>query len=191
VNSKNFPQPSIYLVTDKGLSLGRPLSYIVEKAIDGGVSIIQYREKNFQYNIHLKEVEQLQKICKERNVLFLINDRVDLAQCVDADGVHLGQSDMPVEKARSILGKSKTIGWSIESLKDLESFLTSPTLTQSVDYLALSPIYPTPTKTDTIGSWGLDGIAEVRNKTQLPLVAIGGINASNIQAILTEPEPTP
>ncbi|MCC5813509.1 MAG: thiamine phosphate synthase [Leptospira sp.] len=180
----SFPQNSLYLVTDRDLSFNRPLSYIVEAAIDGGVTVVQYREKNFQYNLDLKEVEQLRNICYNNNVIFLINDRVDLALVVDADGVHLGQSDMPVAAARNILGNDKIIGWSIETLSDLENFNASDSLKSSIDYLALSPIYPTPTKQDTIGAWGLEGIEIVRSATNLPLVGIGGINSSNMGAII-------
>ncbi|WCL50428.1 thiamine phosphate synthase [Leptospira sp. GIMC2001] len=179
----NFPKQSLYLVTDSSLAPQGRLARIVEESIEGGVQIVQYREKNFQYSTHWLEAKKIHEICQKTKTLFLINDRVDLALALDADGVHLGQSDMPVEIARRILGKDKIIGWSIESLEDLEHALEIHSRVQ-IDYLGVSPIYSTPTKTDTLGAWNLDGLSLVRARTNIPLVAIGGIKRLNASEVI-------
>jgi thiamine-phosphate pyrophosphorylase len=172
------------LVTDEGLSKDRPLSFIVEEAIRAGVGIIQYREKSFSYKKHFTQAKSLCSICKKAKIPFIINDRVDLALALDADGVHLGQSDMPIQVARNLLGKDKMIGLSIESWKDWDTISTLPDIDKLIQYLGISPIFSTPTKQDTIGEWGIEGVVKLREKTDLPLVGIGGINESNIDAII-------
>ena len=116
---------------------------------------------------------------KAAGIPLIINDRVDVALAVDADGVHLGQSDMPADIARRLIGEDKILGLSVENEKQLEAAQSLP-----VDYLGLSAIFPTPTKTNTVYAWGLDGLAKASKYSQLPLVAIGGINESNIRSVV-------
>ena len=116
----------------------------------------------------------VKKFLKARGVPLLINDRVDVAQAIAADGVHLGQTDMPLEIAKKILGDSMIIGISAESLEDAIEAERG-----GADYLGISPIYATPTKTDTASPLGLKGLREIRNTVKLPLVGIGGLNKDN------------
>ncbi|HOU78238.1 MAG TPA: thiamine phosphate synthase, partial [Syntrophales bacterium] len=106
-----------------------------------------------------------------------INDRLDVALAVGADGVHVGQDDMPYPLARAVLGKKMIIGLSVETWEDVEAAEK-----WDVDYLGVSPVFATPTKTDTKGSWGLEGITRIRSFSRHPLVAIGGLNATNTGA---------
>jgi len=170
---------SLYLVTDRGLSLSRPLEKIVEEAVRGGVTIVQLREKNAGsrefYNLAVKLKSLLQKY----DVPLIINDRLDIALAADADGIHLGQSDLPSAIVRKILGPHKIIGLSVESLQDaVEANETD------VDYIAVSPVFATPTKTDTKKPFGLSGVREVIEISKYPCVAIGGINANYAGTII-------
>lgn len=179
-----FPLPSLYFVTDSTLTKGRELLWVVKEVLKGGCDIIQYREKNFQYYTHLSEVEAIHKACKEYGKIFLINDRVDLCLVLDADGVHLGKKDMPILHARKLLGKNKIIGLSIDTEDDLFYFLGNPSLKEAVDYIALSPIFSTNTKTDTAPPWGMDGLKKHRKSISHPIAAIGGINLENLKQIV-------
>lgn len=187
--------PLLYLVTDKSACLDRPLEWVVEEAILGGVGMVQYREKDFSYAVHWEEAQRVRDVCLKHNTPLLINDRVDLALALSADGVHLGQSDMDWRIARRILGSEKWIGLSVESWEDWQTLKTSldydlhqshnhpPDPTQKPDYLGVSPIFSTPTKTDTKGSWGLAGLRRLREDSEFPLVAIGRVSAENACAI--------
>ncbi len=176
---KLTPDYSLYLVTDRTLSLGRPLSYVVEEAILGGVTIVQIREKDCSITEFVALAKELKKITQKYNIPLLINDRVDVALAIGADGVHLGQSDFPYSEARLLLGADAIIGLSVENFAQVE---TANHL--APDYLGVSPIFSTPTKTDTIIEWGLDGLNKIKDMTKLPLVAIGGINKFNTSDII-------
>ena len=152
---------------------------VVAAAVQGGVSCVQLREKNLSTREFLAQALMLKKLLALHGVPLVINDRIDIALACDAEGVHLGQSDLPVDKARRLLPPGIFIGLSVESL---EGVLRSATL--PLDYLGVSPIFATPTKTDTKHAWGLDGLAAVRAATRLPLVAIGGIHAGNAREVL-------
>ena len=170
---------SLYLVTDRELSLGRSLEFVVEEAVKGGVTMVQLREKDsdsFQfYKLGLK----LKALLKTYNVPLIINDRLDIALAVDADGIHLGQSDLPWQEARKILGDDKIIGLSVESFEQAESANEA-----EVDYIGISPVFSTPTKTDTVIEFGLEGVTKVRNLCKHPAVAIGGIHPHNAKEII-------
>lgn len=169
----------LYLVTDRDLSLGRPLEEVVLQAVRGGVSIVQLREKHASTRFFVEEAERIKRVLASYNVPLIINDRVDVALAVGAEGVHIGQEDMPYPLARKLLGKQAIIGLSVETIeqvKEAEAY--------DVDYLGVSPIFETPTKTDTKGSWGLEGLAKVRKISRHPLVAIGGLNASNTASVV-------
>ncbi len=164
----------LYLVTDRDLCRGRPLEEVVRQCVRGGVSMVQLREKDLPTRDFIREALQVKEILAPSGVPLIINDRVDVAMAVEADGVHVGQEDMPYEMARKLLGPKAIIGLSVETEEQVfeaENY--------DVDYLGVSPIFETPTKTDTRGSWGLSGMAWVREHSRHDLVAIGGLNESN------------
>lgn len=169
----------LYLVTDSALSRGRSLLEVVEAAVQGGVSCVQLREKHLPTRDFVAQALALRPLLQRHRVPLVINDRIDVALACEADGVHLGQSDMPVEAARRLLPAQVFIGWSVETPDDVARAHTLP-----VDYLGVSPVFATPTKTDTLRPWGLEGLQQVRQRTALPLVAIGGIHAGNAQQVL-------
>ena len=172
-NMKKFDL-SLYFITDPLLPK-IPFFELVEKAIQGGVTIVQLREKQSSTKEFIKKGELLKKICAKYKVPLIINDRVDIALAVNADGVHLGQNDMPLRIARKILGNEKIIGVSVNNEREIK-------LAEEyrADYIAFSPIFPTPTKTDTPPALGLNGVKELKELTPIPCVAIGGINYENV-----------
>ena len=170
---------SLYLVTDRGLSGGRPTRDIVESAIRGGVTCVQLREKSGTTKDFIREAIGIKDLLATAGIPLIINDRLDVALAVRADGVHLGQKDMPLEMARTITGGRLIIGISVESVSDAAAAEKG-----GADYLGVSPIYATPTKTDTAPALGLEGLSEIRRTVKLPLVAIGGLNRDNAAAAI-------
>lgn len=168
----------LYLVTDDRQDL-ETLVRVVEAAIRGGVSIIQIREKHGDVRAFIQRAQAVKDLLKESNIPLIINDRVDVALAVDADGLHLGQSDMPARLARELLGPDKIIGLSVENEQQLHEACDLP-----VDYIGLSAIFPTETKQDTQRFWGLEGISWARQHYAKPIVAIGGLNKDNIQTVV-------
>ena len=169
----------LYLVTDSELCRGRSLVDVVGAAVRGGVSCVQLREKTLDTGAFVAQATRLKALLAPLGVPLVINDRIDVALACGADGVHLGQRDMAVSTARRLLPPHVFIGWSVESLDDVLRSATLP-----VDYLGVSPVYATATKTDTGPAWGLAGLRAVRAATALPLVAIGGITVANARAVL-------
>ena len=169
----------LYLVTDRDLSLGRSLEDVVSKAVKGGVTIVQLREKDASTGEFVALARRLMSILKPLGIPLIINDRVDVALAVDADGVHIGQSDMAYADARRLLGPDKIIGLSVESLEDLEAANAL-----DVDYVGISPVYGTPTKTDTAEPFGLEGLRRAVEMSVHPTVAIGGMNAATIGEVM-------
>ena len=162
---------SLYLVTDRGLARGRSTLDIVKAAVSGGVTCIQLREKDCSTLEFIEQARAIKNFLEEREVPLIINDRLDVALAVGADGVHLGQKDMPLEMSRKIAGSSMLIGISAESVQDAIEAENG-----GADYLGVSPIYATPTKTDTAPPLGLEGLREIRKRVEIPLVGIGGLN---------------
>lgn len=169
---------ALYLVTDRSLCRGRPLETVVGQALEGGVSLVQLREKEASTRAFVEMALRMKALLAPRGVPLLINDRVDVALAAGADGVHIGQEDMPWAQARRLLGPRAIIGLSVETEAQVLAAEGG-----AVDYLGVSPIFPTPTK-DTRGSWGLEGLARVRRLSRHRLVAIGGLNPSNAGAVL-------
>ena len=163
---------SLYLVTDRALSGDRPLEWVVEQALQGGVTLVQLREKHCSTREFVDLAQRVLAITRPAGVPLLINDRVDVALAVDADGVHLGQSDMPYALARRLLGPGKILGLSVETVEQAEAAEAL-----DVDYLGVSPVYTTPTKAELQAPLGLDGLRRIRGVSRHPLVAIGGMNA--------------
>jgi thiamine-phosphate pyrophosphorylase len=170
---------SLYLVTDRGLARGRSTFKIVKAAVDGGVTVVQLREKDCSTREFVEQALTIKDFLRTRKIPLIINDRLDVAQAVKADGVHLGQTDMPLETAKEILGDSMIIGISAESLEDAIAAERS-----GADYLGVSPIYATPTKTDTAPPLGLAGLRGIRKAVRLPLVGIGGLKKQNCAEVI-------
>jgi thiamine-phosphate pyrophosphorylase len=170
---------SLYLVTDRSLSKGRSTAEIVAAAVAGGVSCIQLREKSCGTREFLNEALALQPLLKSRNIPLIINDRLDIALAIEADGVHLGQSDMPIGMARKIAGDSLIIGISAESVDD-----ALRAEQEGADYIGISPVFSTPTKTDIAPPLGLEGVRQIRALVDIPLVGIGGIHSDNAESVI-------
>ena len=170
---------SLYLVTDRPLSGGRDMAWIVREAAAGGVSMVQLREKECSTAEFIALARQLKTTLLPLGIPLIINDRVDVALAVDADGVHIGQSDMPYETARQLLGPDKIIGLSVETMEEV---IAANAL--DVDYIGISPVYATPTKTDTLAPFGLEGIEEVMRLSRHRCVAIGGMNRDTIGEVI-------
>lgn len=162
----------LYLVTDRPLSLGRDLEWIVTEAVRGGVTMVQLREKDCDTREFVELAARLKTALSPLGVPLIINDRIDVALAMDADGVHIGQSDMPYDIARKLLGPDKIIGLSVENMDDIREANAL-----DVDYVGISPVYSTSTKTDTAAPFGLDGLREAVKLSVHPTVAIGGMNA--------------
>ncbi len=170
---------SLYLVTDRLLSRGRTTIEIVREAVAGGVTCVQLREKTGSTLEFLEEARALRTVTRTLGVPLIINDRVDVALAVDADGVHLGQQDMPIADARRLGPPDWIIGVSAESAADAISAELG-----GADYVGVSPVFATPTKTDTAPPLGLEGLRAIRAAVKIPLVAIGGINGNNAREVI-------
>lgn len=169
----------LYLVTDRPLSLGRSLEEIVGEAVAGGATMVQLREKEAPTGEFVALARRLKALLAPLGIPLIINDRVDVALAADADGVHIGQSDMAYEDTRRLLGAEKIIGLSVENFEDLERANSL-----DVDYIGISPVYGTPTKSDTATPFGLEGLREAVRRSVHPTVAIGGMNASTIGEVM-------
>lgn len=162
-----------YFITDTKLSrAGNERD--VHSAVSCGVEVVQYRNKNAGTRQMYEEAVRLRQICQESSSIFLINDRVDIALATEADGVHLGQSDMPCLAARKLLGPEKIIGVTVHNLAEA---LQAESI--GADYLGVSPIFQTATKPDAGKPAGIRLIEEIRAQVDIPLIAIGGINHCN------------
>lgn len=171
--------PPIYPITDLKLS-GLSHAEQVRRLAAAGATFIQVREKLLPAGEFYEEAVNAVTAAREAGVLLLINDRVDIARMTGADGVHLGQDDVPPAAARELLGPNAIIGFSTHSLAEATAAASEP-----VDYIAFGPIFLTDTKPDTEPVVGLECLAEIRNALpNIPLVAIGGINAENIAAVI-------
>lgn len=168
----------LYLVTDDQQDIDT-LKHVVEQAVAGGVTMIQVREKHGDIQSFIQRAQAVKTVLEGTNVPLIINDRVDVALAVDADGVHLGQSDMPVKIARQLIGKDKILGLSVENEQQLQESQSLP-----IDYIGLSAIFSTPTKTNINKEWGISGLAQAVSKSALPIVAIGGLNSDNLDAVV-------
>jgi thiamine-phosphate pyrophosphorylase len=171
---------SLYLVTDPELVGQRPLLEVVAAAIRGGVRLVQYRDKHASTRAMVQTAGALVRLCRRMEVSFLVNDRVDVALAVDADGVHVGQEDMPVALARKLLGPGKLLGVSVRSAAEI-----SQAEQDGADHLSLSPVFATPTKPDHQMPLGLDGVRALAAVSRLPLIAIGGIQLHNAARVIS------
>lgn len=168
---------ALYLVTDDHQSI-EEMEWVVRQAVAGGVTAVQLREKHGDVRAFIDRAKILKQALLGSGVPLIINDRVDVALAVDADGVHLGQSDMPATLARRLIGPDKILGLSIETEQQLADCRQLP-----IDYIGLSAIFPTPTKTNTKTHWGLAGLAQAVKECSLPVVAIGGLTLNNVAQV--------
>lgn len=167
--------PKVYPITDTHLS-GLSHAEQVARLIEGGASLIQLRDKHAAPREFYREAAAALQVARTHNARLIINDRVDIALALKADGVHLGQTDLPVEVARSLLGKDAIIGFSTHNTQQAQLATSMP-----VDYIAFGPVFPTSTKQNPDPVAGLVALREVRAITRsLPLVAIGGITFANL-----------
>lgn len=174
---KAQPDYSIYLVTDDGCLQGRALLDCVSEALDGGVTLVQYRAKTASSAEMYAEALQLKALCDSFNVPLIINDRLDIAMAVGAAGVHLGQDDLPCAAARRILGEDYLIGVSAHNPAEAKAALQS-----GADYLGCGAVFGTATKADVkkLGTEGLEAICKAKG---LPVVGIGGVTADNYREV--------
>lgn len=171
---------SLMYVTDERITDDKLFFSIIASSLKGGTTIIQLREKHLDTKAFYNRAIQAKTLCQAYNIPLIINDRIDIALAVDADGVHLGQKDMPVSVARKLLGKDKIIGLSVSSV---EQALDANH--QEVDYIGLSPIFGTTTKTEGLEQpLGIEGLLKIKRISSKPIVCIGGINSKNTANII-------
>lgn len=171
---------SLYLVTDRSFLKDKSIKEAVEEAIKGGVTLVQVREKDASsrdfYNVAL----EIKQVTDKYKIPLIIDDRVDIAQAVDASGVHLGQNDLPLKKAREILGAEKIIGISVGSVSEAKEAEIG-----GADYVGIGTIFFTGTKKDIKTPIGIEGLTEIVKSINIPSVAIGGINQDNVKEVLS------
>jgi thiamine-phosphate pyrophosphorylase len=175
---KNFDL-SLYLVTDRSLSQGRSTIEVVKEAVKGGITMVQLREKEADSYTFYQEALALKHFLTPLNIPLIINDRLDIALAVDADGLHIGQHDLPYTIARKWLGPDKIIGLSIETEEEARQANAL-----DVDYIGLSPVFTTATKQDINTPLALEGVRKIAHFSQHPMVGIGGINATNATEVI-------
>lgn len=177
-----MPHPfdlSLYLVTDRRLTAGRGLLETVEEAVAGGVTIVQLRDPEAKGRALAEEARVLIGLLRPKGIPLIVNDRVDVAAAVGAEGVHLGQDDLDPAAARAILGPDAIIGLSVGSLEELSASDLGP-----VDYVGCGPINATGTKGDAGGAIGIGGFAFLRSHIALPMVGIGGLKTEDAEAVM-------
>lgn len=174
---KAQPDYSIYLVTDDGCLQGRALIDCVREALEGGVTLVQYRAKTASSAEMYAEALQLKALCDSFNVPLIFNDRLDIAMAVGAAGVHLGQDDLPCAAARKLLGEDYIIGVSAHNPAEAKAALQS-----GADYLGCGAVFGTATKAD-VKKLGTDGLAAICKAKGLPVVGIGGVTADNYRKV--------
>lgn len=163
----------LYLITDSDILRGRDFYKCIEDALKGGVSMLQLREKNLSGKEFLEKAIKLRKLTRRYNVKFIINDRVDIAMLSDADGVHVGQSDIPVSDVRKLLGNDKIIGVSARTVKE-----ALKAKEDGATYLGVGDMFGTTTKSDA-KSVSIETLKNIKEKSNMPIVAIGGLNLEN------------
>jgi len=173
------PKPNfdLYLITDRKLTWGRDLCAILEQALDGGVKAIQLREKDLDGKEIFKLAEKISVLCQRFDAQLFINDRIDVALAVDAAGVQLGKSSLPIETARALLGEKKLIGFSSHGVEEATAAQRG-----GANFLLFGPVFFTPSKAPFGAPQGVGALKEVVEKSAIPVYAIGGINAERLPA---------
>jgi thiamine-phosphate pyrophosphorylase len=169
----------LYVILDPSVSLDRPLLDVLTASAEAGAKIVQYRNKTASMNAAYTEALSLRRIARELGVIFIVNDRCDLALAVDADGVHLGQRDVPLNLARKIMGPDKLIGISTHSREQVMAAIAG-----EPNYLGFGPIFTPGSKLDHDPVVGLQGLRTIRPLTALPIFAIGGMTADRTEDVI-------
>lgn len=169
----------LYCITGEEHSLGRTNIEVVKEMIAAGVKVIQYREKEKKMKEKYQECQAIRKLTKEAGVTFIVNDDIDLAMIVKADGVHIGQDDLPIEKVRELVGDEMIIGISTHCPEEAQLAVKS-----GADYIGVGPIFKTSTKKDVCEPVGLDYLQYVAKNISIPFVAIGGIKIGNLPEVI-------
>ena len=169
----------LYCITAEEYANGRNNIEVVEQMIAAGVKIIQYREKEKQKLYKYEECLKIRELTREAGVTFIVNDDLDLALLVNADGVHIGQEDLPIEKVRQLVGEAMIIGLSTHSPAQAQDAVR-----RGADYIGVGPIFKTDTKKDVCEPVGLEYLDYVVNQVNIPYVAIGGIKAGNVAEVV-------
>ncbi len=169
----------MYLITDRNQTGGRPLTDVVKEALDGGVKAVQLREKDLAIRELLRLAEEMRKITKEAEAMLFINGKVDAAMAVEADGIHLGQTDLPVDVVRRIVGNRFMIGVSTHNLNEAKEAEAG-----GADFITFGPVYETPLKLKYGKPVGIETLKKAKSGVTIPVYAIGGINSGNIKQIL-------
>lgn len=174
-----FKALALHVLTDRQWSRGRDMLSVAAAALDGGATVIQLRDKTASTRVLIEEGLALRALTRERGALFIVNDRVDVALAVEADGAHVGQDDMPVEFARRWLGPEGILGVSAATMEEAEEAIAG-----GADYLGVGPIFPSPGKADAGPATGVDLLTVLARRYTVPLVAIGGITAENADGVV-------
>ena len=167
----------LYAVTDRHWLSGRSLTEVVKKSLDGGVTFVQLREKELDEETFLKEAKELKELCSRYNVPFVINDNVELAKKIDADGVHVGQSDMEAGDVRAMLGPDKIIGVSAQTVE--QAILAEK---RGADYLGVGAVFKTGSKADA-DDVSFETLKAICDAVSIPVIAIGGITLENVKEL--------
>lgn len=175
---KNFLK--LCLITHRQTTQISSYKEFILQAIEGGVTSVQLREKSSNLDQIIDVSLEIKKILDRHNIPLIINDYVEIAKEIDADGVHLGQSDLSPESARKLLGPKKIIGWSIDSFSDLKK----ANQMSCIDYVAASSVFKSETKFNCKTIWGLDGLKKITQQSKHPVVAIGGIHQNNVRHVI-------
>ncbi|MCL1915270.1 MAG: thiamine phosphate synthase [Desulfovibrionaceae bacterium] len=170
-----FPRVDLYGITDQPLSLGRSNVRVVEELLGAGVRVIQYREKERKTGVMLEECMAIRILTREAGACFLVNDHVDIALLVDADGVHVGQEDLPVSAVRELIGPDRIIGLSTHAPEQARAAVEA-----GADYIGVGPVFATRTKKDVCAPVGLEYLRYVARNLDIPFTAIGGLKPENL-----------
>lgn len=173
------PETDLYALTDAELSRGRSVSELVQELLSAGIKIIQYREKEKKAGQMLAECQRLRKLTREAGACFIVNDHIDIALLCEADGVHIGQEDLPLSDVRRLVGKKRLIGLSTHTPEQAKAAVAA-----GADYIGVGPLFPTQTKKDVCAPVTLDYLDWVVAHITLPFVAIGGIKRHNIGEVM-------
>jgi thiamine-phosphate pyrophosphorylase len=177
---KNFSMEGIYCITDESHSAGRSNVETAEKMIQAGIKIIQYRDKDKSIKEKYIECKKIREMTKKAGVCFIVNDHADIAKAVDADGVHIGQDDLPVHEVRKVIGEDKIIGVSTHSPEQGIAAVNS-----GADYIGAGPVFKTYTKKDVCDPVGFEYLDFVVSNLDIPFVAIGGIKKHNLKEVIS------
>ena len=178
-NLKDLFENELYCITAEDYSNGKSNVEVVKELISSGVKIIQYREKDKKPLYKYEECVEIRKLTKDSDVTFIVNDDIDIAILVKADGVHIGQEDLPIEKVRELVGNSMIIGLSTHS-----SLEAKDAVERGADYIGVGPIFKTQTKVDVVDPVGFDYLDYVVENINIPFVAIGGIKEHNLKEVV-------